>query len=98
MVIGFKEQFVQKILSGEKFHTIRRDKNNRWKKGMIMHMATGMRTKKYKQFAQRVCTGTQRIEIYPEKRQVAFLSATEGTSFFLDEKGIESLRLSLLTM
>ena len=56
MILGFKTHFddgvptnfVEKILSGEKIHTLRQ--SNRWKTGMYLHMATGVRTKKYKQF------------------------------------------------
>lgn len=67
MVIGFKDQFVDKILSGIKIHTIR--KNDilplRWVEGRKMHMATGVRTKKYNNFNTTVCTGTQKIIIIP---------------------------------
>lgn len=63
MVIGFNKQSKDAILSGEKKHTIREDKHNRWKPGMKMHMATGVRTKEYNQFYQAVCLSTQEIEI-----------------------------------
>ncbi|MEI6435226.1 MAG: hypothetical protein WCP32_10305 [Bacteroidota bacterium] len=64
MVIGFKEHFVVSILSGIKQHTIREDKHNRWKPGMLMHMATGVRTKNYYQFALETCTRVDKIEIF----------------------------------
>lgn len=63
MVIGFKEQFVPLILNGVKKHTIRKDKHERWSSGKPMHMATGVRTKKYKEFDIKICTGTQKISI-----------------------------------
>jgi len=63
MVIGFNKQFIKPIKSGIKKHTIRIDKHNRWKPGMTMHMATGVRTKKYKQFSKKKCTGVQQIRI-----------------------------------
>lgn len=63
MVIGFKKQFVPKILDGTKEHTIREDATNRWKVGMTMHMATGVRTKGYNQFAKKTCLGIQKVEI-----------------------------------
>ena len=63
MVIAFNKQFKDAILSGEKKHTIREDKHNRWKPGMKMHMATGVRTKEYNQFFEAVCLSTQEIEI-----------------------------------
>lgn len=68
MVLGFKKQFVPLIKSGSKIHTIRIDKHNRWKAGMKMHMATGVRTKKYKQFCGTLtCIRTQKIQIIYKK-------------------------------
>lgn len=64
MVLGFKERFKQPILIGTKIHTIREDKQNRWREGRIIHMATGLRTPKYHCFRKDVCHGTQRIEIF----------------------------------
>ncbi|MEI8086941.1 MAG: hypothetical protein WCG93_12075 [Paludibacter sp.] len=63
MVIGFNKQFPDKIIAGTKLHTIREDVHNRWRAGMTMHMATGVRTKQYKCFKLDVCNGTQIIEI-----------------------------------
>lgn len=53
MVIGFRKQFVPQILAGIKKHTLRDlDPNHplRWKPGMKMHQATGVRTKNYNCF------------------------------------------------
>lgn len=84
MVLGFKTiwngqptYFVDKILAlvepnfrhhhpRPKIHTIR--KGQRWKKGMLLHMATGVRTPQYEQFNQGYpelerCTHEQKIEI-----------------------------------
>lgn len=61
MVIGFKKQFVPKIKSGKKIHTIRRDEHNRWKVGRSIQMATGVRTKHYKQFHTAKCISIQKI-------------------------------------
>ena len=63
MILGFKKQFVEPILAGTKIHTIREDKHRRWKVGNKIQFATGVRTKKYKQFSEKVCTGIQRIEM-----------------------------------
>jgi hypothetical protein len=63
MIIGFKERFKEPIIKGTKIHTIRIDAKNRWKPGNIMHMATGVRTKKYNQFNQQICKSVQNIEI-----------------------------------
>ena len=62
MVLGFKKQFVSKIISGSKIHTIRVDEHKRWKVGNIIHFATGVRTKAYKNFKEGHCLGVQKIE------------------------------------
>ena len=63
MIIGFKEQFRAPILASTKIHTIREDKHDRWHAGRIMHMATGVRTKRYECFKEAVCISIQDIEI-----------------------------------
>ena len=69
MVLSFKPQFVEPILNGTKVHTIREDSFNRWKNGMKIHFATGVRTKEYKQFKSGFCMGIQSIEIdFPRVR------------------------------
>ena len=73
MVIGFNKQFPDKIIAGTKLHTIREDSKDRWKVGVWMHMATGVRTKKYNCFKGDICTGTQEIEIIWH-RNIFFLS------------------------
>ena len=63
MVLGFNPQFPAKILEGTKKHTIREDKKDRWKPGMKIHFATGVRTKNYNQFKEGVCKSVQKIKI-----------------------------------
>ena len=63
MILGFKEQFEGRIKNGSKIHTIREDKHNRWKPGMTIHFAKGVRTKNYKQFHQGQCVSVQSIKI-----------------------------------
>lgn len=66
MVLGFKKQFVDKILGGSKIHTIRRDQHNRWKTGNSIQFATGVRTKNYHCFKIGRCESYQIIQIvYP---------------------------------
>lgn len=60
---GVKSNFVEKILSGEKIHTIRRDSNNRWFAGRKIQFYTGARTKKAKKFGESVCVSVQSILI-----------------------------------
>lgn len=73
MNLGFKikfpwgalTNFEQKILSGEKNHSIREDPKRRWKVGIKIHMATGIRTKNYRCFCDKfVCKSIQEIRIF----------------------------------
>lgn len=64
MILSFKPQFVEKILSGSKIHTIREDKNKRWSIGKKIHSATGVRTKQYNCFHEGQCKGLQEFSIY----------------------------------
>ena len=63
MILPFKPQFKPLILDGTKIHTIREDTHDRWKVGMKIHMATGVRTKNYKQFAEATVSEISTIEI-----------------------------------
>jgi len=63
MVLGFNRKFIGPIMNGTKIHTIREDKNNRWKPANTIHMAVGVRTKNYTQFALHNCISVQTIEI-----------------------------------
>lgn len=58
---GDPTNFEQKIIEGTKIHTIREDPHNRWKPGMKIHAATGVRTKNYNCFYEDECTGVQDI-------------------------------------
>lgn len=91
MVIGFHKQFVPKIKRGIKIHTIREDKHNRWKAGMTMHMATGVRTKKYKQFAKKKCISVQTIHI----RHYDTISS-QWSEVFIDSREISNAEVILL--
>lgn len=64
MILSFKNQFPEKILSGSKIHSIREDPHGRWKPGRKIHMATGVRTKKYHCFKESVCVSVQIFTIY----------------------------------
>lgn len=67
MILGFKKQFEDKIISGSKIHTIREDPTRRWKPGVKIHAATGVRTKNYRCFFESQCISVQEIEIsYPK--------------------------------
>lgn len=77
MVIGFNKQFPDKIIAGTKLHTIREDSKDRWKVGVCMHMATGVRSKKYNCFKQDICKGTQQIVIEYRIESIEEILSTE---------------------
>jgi hypothetical protein len=62
-LIGFKEQFVSKILDGTKKHTIRSPRKNPVKVGDTLILATGVRTKKYKEIKRVKCVSVHEIKI-----------------------------------
>jgi len=62
MILGFNKRFVPKIESGSKIHSIREDGTNRWKLGMLIHFATGIRSPNYCNFKMGQCLSTQKIE------------------------------------
>lgn len=99
MVLGFlkgfwcngtrkQTNFENKIKKGEKLHTIREDSKSRWKIGMKIHFATGVRTNNYNQFHSGVCVSTQIIvivdrEIFIDGKQLSddeieYLSINDG--------------------
>ena len=61
MILSFKEQFVSKILTGEKVHTIREDKRNRWHKDVKIHFASNVRTKYQQTFKTGKVTSIQSV-------------------------------------
>ena len=95
MVLGFKPQFKEPILKKKKKHTIREDKNDRWKPGMKIHFATGVRTRLYHQFKEGVCVSIQKIKILwdnlPPNGEVVSISI-DGNPIYLDE--LETLALN----
>jgi len=85
MIIGFKPRFKEPILRKIKKTTIREDKHNRWRAGMAMHMATGVRTKLYSCFVLTTCTGTQTItmDYFP-----ASFFSEENVTIYVDGRRI----------
>ena len=73
---GRQTFFPEKIGAGIKIHSIREDKHNRWKVGMSIQHATGVRTKNYNKFKEDKCKFLQSIWIsyhphFPEKKIVS---------------------------
>lgn len=60
---GKPTNFKPKIRAGIKIHTMREDKNNRWKVGMSIQLAHGVRTKYYDCFMEAVCTRIDTVRI-----------------------------------
>jgi len=63
MILSFKQRFEHKILGGTKIHTIREDRQDRWKAGNKIHFSTGIRTPGYNCFKVAKCMGVQEFEI-----------------------------------
>jgi hypothetical protein len=90
---GKPTNFVQKINQNPgyrpKIHSLRKGK--RWKKGMKIHFATGVRTKHYFQFKSGVCDDTQSIKMikHPKGHYVIVI---DGSKILSDD---EKRQLSL---
>ncbi len=74
MTLGFTEikngkptNFKEKILSGEKIHTIRENKKGRWRKGIILNFVTGSRTPQRNEFKTSSIISTQEITVNGSK-------------------------------
>jgi hypothetical protein len=96
MVLGFKRRFPVHILAGTKIHTIRADPHNRWKAGISIQMATGVRTKKYHQFNKGIpglnkCISTQKIIIEHD------VFAIGDCLIFIDDKQLTTEQIILLS-
>jgi len=83
MILGFKIQFKDLILSGSKIHTVRGDKHDRWQPGKIIHFVIGARTKNYNQFKIGKCISTQFISI--EKKEFGQEIGIDGQYLFPSE-------------
>lgn len=84
MILSFKKQFIEPILSGSKIHTIREDKNNRWISGRSIQFADGVRTKLYNEFKTGTCFRTQEIEFKWTKHNAGLVSESWGVRVFID--------------
>lgn len=97
MILGFKQNFPwgkptnfkEKILSGQKKHSIREDGKRRWKVGMLIHMAYGVRTKFYECFCDKHrCTGKQEIKIKWSKSKVFVSVDIDHKVFYTLQGGV----------
>ena len=61
------------ILEGTKIHTLRLDPNDRWVQNRHIHLATGVRTNKYKCFKEETCKSVQRVVMSFNKPRRVFI-------------------------
>lgn len=94
MILGFKKQFVQKIIDGEKIHTIREDKTRRWRYGMDIHFATGVRTKQYNQFYRSRCKKVDEIEILWNRFVKVDFNSPSPSCIMIDKENYFSVRVN----
>ncbi len=92
MILSFKAQFKEPILNGTKIHTIREDKPDRWKPGMKIHAATGVRTPNYDCFFESKCVSTQEIWIcrYPSYKDIK-IDGRHVTEIIFDDRSTTQL-------
>jgi hypothetical protein len=86
MICGFKKHFVPKIHAGIKKHTMR--KGTRWKVGMSIQMATGVRTKNYNCFKEAVCKHIQSVEIKWKTVDKGTVGECKAVQVFIDGRNV----------
>lgn len=94
MILSFsKDIFKDRILSGEKKHTIRTDKTERWKKGMLIHFWRGnpRNTKsdpKPYEFHQTHCTSVQKIEFRYRLKNEGMSNESREVKIFIEGRDV----------
>lgn len=88
---NFQSRFVPKILAGEKTHTIRGDRAYPDVVGDIMHLYTGLRTKKARLLMRRECVKVEPIAI---TRETAVVDPPSGDAWEVVNVIIGDERLS----
>lgn len=85
---GFKQQFIPKIESGEKTHTIRGKRKHLDKPGNTMFLYYALRTKQCRLIAKRTCTKVQEIEIFlrDPKNRMSETVVIDGIELSADER------------
>lgn len=91
---NFQPRFVEKILNGEKPHTIRRRRKHPTKVGDLIKMFVGLRTKNCRQFAEAMCVKVEPLIIYPVKHEVLIEWRESGTFVWMTAKELERLALN----
>lgn len=70
-ILKLPHPFYENVLFVPKIHTLR--ETFRIKPGMDLHLAYGVRTKNYEQFALKKCTSTQLVEMFLESDNKLFV-------------------------
>lgn len=103
MILGFMQHFVlpgtrlhrkptkfkQQILHCVKLHTMRVDAKKRWKPGMLIQLAHGVRTKFYDNFATFPCISTQEVHI-------AYVNGNNVPDVIIDGRTVGILEMTTL--
>lgn len=91
---SFQKQFVEKILSGEKPHTIRRRRKRATVPGDQLSLYTGMRTKSCVLVASVPCTKVEPIRFYLDRSEMWIWSPEQpGDLHYSEVEEIGSFRL-----
>ena len=97
MILGFTKafdgkqlNFIEKISSGIKKHTLREDVHGRWREGRVIQFATGVRTKQYKEHFQKPCTWVQSVKlVLPQSEYPPYIA---DLNIFIDGVLLNPLR------
>lgn len=98
MILAFsKERYMERILSGVKIHTIRKDPQQRWRVGMTCHMwmhSPRNVSKNPFQFAEAEVSEVKQIEIIKDeiKTHVSWFVEVDSKSLTFDE--VQSLAIA----
>lgn len=100
MNLGFKEyypfdkkrptDFQEKIAKGIKLHTLREDKKDVFKVGSQLHMATGIRTKKY------FCFDDTKGVVSKQKILIVYYPAKHGLAISVNRKKMKPEQIRML--
>jgi len=79
-----------------KVHSIR--KGNRWKPGMLIHLAYGQRTKQYKCFQLATAKTVQAVRIYTDIKEVWVAKVGIGDSYIYDFNPLTKVQVEMLAI
>lgn len=94
MLIGYTlPNAIERIIAGEKIHTLREDKKERYKVGQLIDHCTGVRTKNFKKHYQSTITRIDFAFIVPREKAI-YINGTKLSQMefwlFLQNDGFDS--------